>query len=270
MPEISLVMPTFNQGKFIREAIDSILNQTFKDVEFIIVDDGSTDNTPQIINDYIEAMGDDLACISSSETIDQYINPHLERRLSLKVIRKANGGTGSALNEGFYHARGKYETWFSSDNVLYPEALRTMYDYLEGHPDIDYVYCNCEIGVMDEETGLHEIMRRNLAREVSQEWKPENLIHHYFLGIVWLWRRELRLKAGDFQLEPCEDYDMVLRMYDAGGRFAYLPECLGWFRRHYGNMSWKIAQSGDRDRYSRLVQEKSRKRHLERQNKEAA
>jgi len=233
MGKISIVMPTYNQGKFIRDAVNSILMQTFQDFELIIVDDGSTDNTLGMLF----GGGD-----------------------KVKYIRKSNGGTGSALNEGFKHSTGKYETWFSSDNKLYPEAFQTMHDYLEAHPDIDYVYCNCEIGIMDQATGLVELDRKNLEREVKQEWKPENLIHHYFLGIVWLWRRQLREKIGGFQLEPCEDYDFVLRAHDAGFQFAYIPKCMGWFRRHFDNMSWKIASSGDRDRYSRLVQEKSRKR----------
>lgn len=239
MSKITVVMPTYNQGKFIREAVNSILMQTFQDFELIIVDDGSTDNTPGM---------------------------HFGGGDKVRYIRKPNGGTGSALNLGFQHATGKYETWFASDNKYYPEAFRRMHDFLETHPDIDFVYTNCEIGQMDQ-TGLVEVKRKNLTSEVNQDWDPHNLRHHYFLGIVWLWRRELREKCGDFQLEPCEDYDMVLRMVDAGGRFAYLPECLGWFRRHYENISWKLAQSQDRDYYSRFVREKALKR---RQAAEAA
>ena len=247
MPAITVVMPTYNQGKFIRAAVNSILMQTFQDFELIIVDDGSTDNTRM-----------NLSFPEFCHNFQTEENPSGR----IKYIRKENGGTGSALNEGFRHSTGKYETWFSSDNILYPEAYKTMYDYLESHPDIDYVYCNCEIGIMDT-SGLIELSRKNLEREVSQEWKPENLIHHYFLGIVWLWRRELREKSGEFQLEPCEDYDMVLRMYQSGGRFAYVPKCLGWFRRHYENMSFTLVKSGDRDRYSRLVQQKARQRDQE-------
>jgi glycosyltransferase involved in cell wall biosynthesis len=235
--EITVVMPTYNQGAFIAQSINSMVAQTYRDFELIIVNDGATDNTGEVIDTYLD---------------------YVQHGPVIRTITKDNGGTGSALNAGFKLSTGKYETWFSSDNVLYPKALSVMHDYLETHPDVDYVYCNCEIGIMDQ-TGKIELERRNLEREVNQEWKPENLVHHYFMGIVWLWRRELREKAGEFQLEPCEDYDMVLRMYAAGGRFAYIPKCLGWFRRHYGNMSWKIASSGDRDRYSRLVQNKYRK-----------
>lgn len=243
MPEISIVMPTYNQGRFIGAAIDSFLNQTFDRFQLIIVNDGSTDNTEEIVAPYI----------TLSESC------YLPR---IQYSKKENGGTGSALNEGFKQSTGKYETWMASDNKLYPQALQKMYGFLETHPDVDYVYCNCDIGVMDH-TGLVESKRKNLKDEISQEWRPEDLYKHYFLGIVWLWRRELREKVGEFQMEPCEDFDMVLRMVEAGGRFAFLDECLGWFRRHGENMSNKIRkemESGCGPNYARFVIDKSKKR----------
>jgi glycosyltransferase involved in cell wall biosynthesis len=238
MPKISIVMPTYNQGKFIKAAIDSILAQTFKDFELIIVDDGSTDNTGEMLVPY---MG---------------ITIHDPR---LKFIYKKNGGTGSALNVGFDLATGKYETWFASDNIMYPTMLQELNDYLDTHPDIDYVYGNCEIGVMDH-TGLVETKRKNIKEEVVQTWDPDVLLHHYILGISWLWRKELRVKAGPFQTEPCEDYDMVLRMVDAGGRFEFYDKCLSWFRRHDENMSKKISKNNHKIDYSKLVQNKARVR----------
>lgn len=230
MPKISIIVPTFNQGKFIQADIDSILAQTFKDFELIIVNDGSTDDT------YLTLLA------------WAFCDPRV------KYITKENGGTGSALNAGFAIATGEYETWFSSDNILYPTALEDFNDYLDTHHDIDYVYGNIEIGIMDP-TGLVEIKRRNIKAEIAQDWNPEVLKHHYFLGIAWLWRRELRERAGAFQLEPCEDYAMVLEMERVGGRFAFLDKCLAWFRRHDGNLSKKIADAGHN--YSRMVQEKA-------------
>lgn len=229
MPKISIVMPTYNQAKFIKAAIDSILAQTFQDFELIIVNDGSTDNTKPLLESY---LGDDR----------------------VRILKKENGGTGSALNRGFEYARGQYETWFSSDNIMYPTALQDLSDYLDAHPDIDYVYGNCEIGVMDH-TGLVEAHRKNIKDEISQEWNPAMLQHHYFLGIIWLWRKDLRIKAGPFQLEPCEDYYMVLEMERLGGRFAFLDKTLAWFRRHGENMSMKINKEG-KD-YSGFVRRKS-------------
>jgi len=234
---ISCVMPTYNQEKFIKQAIDSILAQTHMDFELIIVDDGSTDHTSAIIETYSDPR--------------------------IKKIRKPNGGTGDALNLGFSYATGKYETWFASDNVLYQTAFERLAGFLDRMPHVDYVYANCDIGVMAAD-GLREESRKNLSQEVDQTWNREKLFKHYFLGIVWLWLRELREKAGPFQSEPCEDYDAVLRMADAGGRFAFLNENLGWFRRHKANMTNKIMKDprtgGNPHFYSRLVQEKSRER----------
>lgn len=229
MPTISIIMPTFNQDKFIISAINSIIAQTFRDFELIIVNDGSTDNTKPLLESFL-----------------------WDNRVH--IINKDNGGTGSALNEGFKHAAGKYETWFSSDNIMYPTALEELNNYLDAHPDIDYVYANCEIGIMDY-TGLVEVQRKNIKDEISQEWNPAILQHHYFLGIIWLWRRELRIKAGLFQLEPCEDYYMTLEMERMGARFVFFDKPLAWFRRHGENMSMKINKEG-KD-YSGFVRRKS-------------
>jgi hypothetical protein len=76
----------------------------------------------------------------------------------------------------------------------------------------------------------------------NQAWCLDRFATHYFLGICWLWRRPIREKCGGgwFQTDPCEDYDMTLRMAGVGGTFAHTPETLGWFRRHNQNMSQKI------------------------------
>jgi len=234
---ISIVMPTYNQGRFIAQAVKSILDQTYGNFELVIVDDGSTDNTPEIISSLTDSR--------------------------IKKIQKTNGGTGSALNAGFSVTSGQYETWFASDNLLYPKAFERLRWYLDANPSVDYVYANCEIGVMKED-GLTEEFRKNLRQEVDQRWDREKLYRHYFLGIVWMWRKPLRIKAGPFQKEPCEDYDAVLRMADCGGHFAFMDENLGWFRRHRANMTNEIIKRqiahGDPHYYSKLVQNKSKVR----------
>lgn len=216
--KISVVMPTYNQGKFIQESIDSVLNQTFENFELIIVDDGSTDNTKEILNNQIDKR--------------------------IKIIYKENGGTGSALNLGFEQATGEYETWLASDNKYYPNALQDMFDILETKKDVDFVYCNCEIGVMDS-TGLGEITRKNYNSEVPMEWDSHKFYEHHNIGVIWLWRKELRLVAGThFITEPCEDYEMTIRMIEAAGRFYYHPVVSGWHRRHNANLTKKLLTSG--------------------------
>ena len=233
-PIITVVMPTYNQAKFLREAIDSLLAQTFRDFELIIVNDGSTDDTEAIVKSYADPR--------------------------IKYLKKPNGGTGSALNEGFRHATGKYETWWASDNVLKPEAFQSLAAYLDAHRDVDYVYANCEIHTMDH-TGTRCVKVQNVKDtlgKTGQEWDPLRFSHHYCLGIVWLWRLALRERVGEFSEANgaeylCEDYDFALRASEVG-RLAFLDRNLGWYRRHAESHSAAIAKETDpRGPYNRVI-----------------
>ena len=235
-PKISIVMPTYNQDKYIKEAIDSILNQTFKDFELIIVNDGSTDDTENIIKTYNDKR--------------------------IIYLEKENGGTGSALNLGFSIARGKYETWFASDNVLYLNGLEELNKYLDESNNIDYVYANFDVVQMDKD-GLNEISRYNIKEVLNQEWNINTIFEDYYnMGIFWLWRKELKVKTGsNYILEPCEDYEMICRMIFAGGKFAFFDKCLGFYRKHDLNLSQKI-QNNNCD-YTKNIIEKMRKKRDE-------
>ena len=216
MKKITIIMPTYNQSKYIQEAIDSVLSQTFKNFELIIVDDGSTDETPKII--------------------DEQTDPRIS------IIHKKNGGTGSALNIGFDIAMGDYETWLASDNKYHHKALEEMYNILESRKDVDFVYCNCEIMIMSRD-GNFINSRKNYNEEVSMIWDAHKYYERHNIGVIWLWRKELRIKAGDyFIVDPCEDYEMVTRMIEAGGQFHYYPKVLGFHRRHNQNLSYKLTQ----------------------------
>lgn len=234
---VTVVVPTFNQGAYVREAVESILAQTHAHLELIIVDDGSTDGTAE----YLQTISDPR----------------------VTVLQKENGGTGSALNAGFARARGKYETWWASDNVMYPQMLERLVAGLEGPAPADYAYGEC---LIRDWRGGECVAERHLRDEVgSMEWNPTRLRNHYFLGICWLWRCSLRDKAGsEFQKEPCEDYDMLLRMVEANGTFRYVHEVLGWFRRHRENMSNRIRREHSPGHFTRLVLEKAEKRKVNR------
>lgn len=218
-PKLTVVMPTYNQDKFIREAIDSILGQTIQNFELIVVNDGSTDGTAGILSSYHDPR--------------------------LRVIdREALGhqGPGLALNVGFSAGMGDYETWLASDNVAYPQAYETLCRYLDEHPMIDYVYGNCHLGKWHPKTGewpLHDIRREIL----SQEYRTNRSVDEYYFGIMWVWRRWARLASGPYIEGPCEDYDMVLHMEEAGAKFAFLDECLGKHRRHEETLSFKTPHS---------------------------
>lgn len=113
-PVFSVIIPTYNREKLIGRAIDSVLNQTFKDFELIIVDDGSTDNTKEIIERYTDQR--------------------------IRYIYKENGGQNSALNKGIEFAKGKYVAFLDSDDEWLDEKLRKVYIKYHTDTNIDIVY----------------------------------------------------------------------------------------------------------------------------------
>lgn len=106
--EVSVLMPIYNGEKFLAEAIESILNQTFTDFEFIIVNDGSTDRTLAILQSYSDSR--------------------------IKVIDQKNGGVSNALNTGLKHASGKYIARMDGDDIAHPTRLEKQYDFFIKNP----------------------------------------------------------------------------------------------------------------------------------------
>jgi polysaccharide pyruvyl transferase CsaB len=118
---VSIVLPVYNGAVMIREAIESILQQTYRHFELIIVDDGSTDTTSEIVDSY--AVKDDR----------------------IRVIHQENQKLPRSLNNGFSLSRGEFLTWTSDDNRLKPNFLTRMVECLSNHPEWDMVYANMDI-----------------------------------------------------------------------------------------------------------------------------
>lgn len=113
-PNISVVMPTYNVEKYVGEAVNSILGQTFTDFELIIVDDGSADRTTEILRSYTDP------------------------RIRL-LFNEKNEGNYPARNRGYRLTKGKYIAVMDADDVCYPNRLQVQYDYLEAHPDVQLI-----------------------------------------------------------------------------------------------------------------------------------
>ncbi len=124
MPLVSIVLPTYNGARYIRECIDSCLNQTFRDLELIVVVDGSTDDTEEILRSY--------------------------RDPRLRIIVTPNRGQAPAMNTGFEVAQGAYWSWTSDDNVYMLDAFQVMVNYMEDHPEAAAVSTDC---LLINETG---------------------------------------------------------------------------------------------------------------------
>ena len=112
--KISIITPSYNQGQFIEETILSVLNQTYKNIEYILVDGGSNDNTMEIVNRYCDRI--DIA------------------------ISEKDEGQSDAINKGFKRATGELVGWINSDDLLYPDCVERIVELYRSHPDGSIYY----------------------------------------------------------------------------------------------------------------------------------
>jgi len=204
-PSVSIVLPTFNGARYVRESIDSCLGQTHTDLELIVVDDGSTDETPRILSAYTDPR--------------------------MTVVRQAqNRGLPEALNAGFQRSRGEYLTWTSDDNRFAAEAIAEMQRALDDQPDVGLVYAGYWI---IDATG-----RITGARDVEP---PESLSDHDCVGYCFLYRRSVQEVIGWYNPEArlAEDYEYWLRIAQRF-RLARIEKRLYYGRRHPASLTDRL------------------------------
>lgn len=195
--KVSIILPTYNGAKYLRQSIDSCLNQTCKNIELIIVDDGSTDKTPEIIKSY-----------------------HDER---IRYIRhKKNKGLAHALNTGFAMATGEYLTWTSDDNYYAEDAMESMVVSLRTNKKIDFVYANYYI-INGDDKVLQSV--RGVPSKNLKEWNC--------IGPCFLYRRKIYEIIGEYNAESflVEDYEYWIRIFKRF-RMQMLDEYKYWHRLH--------------------------------------
>lgn len=228
-PQISIVVPAWNEATRIEKSLRSILAQTCQDFELIVVDDGSSDETAEVARSILSG------------------------RPWTQVIQKSNGGTGSALNQGFALARGNYLTWWSADSWVYPEWLERLKECLDAHPEIVMAYSDWEN--FDERNGTVQM------RHVP-EYDKARLLRQCYVGPCWLFRRSAKDIAGSYLEEPCEDYDMHLKLAEVGP-FRRVPQVLGVWRNHPLNVSNRLVLNPQPTRWqgqAERIQERHRQR----------
>lgn len=203
-PLVSVVMSVYNGEKYLREAIDSILRQTFTNFEFIIIDDGSTDDTAKIIKSYKDPR---IVCIS-----------------------RKNMGLVVSLNEGINIARGKYIARQDADDTSYPDRLKSQVVKIEK----DKAVLVSSAFAMISEDG-HSILDYQCLIDEDQLLKKELWLKNPFAHGATMFRREAAIRVGTYRdVGPVEDYDLWMRLRDEG-QFAYIPEV------HY---VWRINEKG--------------------------
>jgi len=147
-PLVTIVTPSFNQSQFLEETILSVLEQDYTNIEYLIVDGGSTDRSVEIIKRY------------ASESSKQVQGPHLAWWVSEK-----DQGQTDAINKGFKRAQGEILAWINSDDTYVPGAVSQAVAYLQSNPDVGMVYGDCDlIGEKGEFLGHFPARQTNYRR----------------------------------------------------------------------------------------------------------
>ncbi len=202
-PGISVVIPTHNRAAFIERAVNGVLLQAYPALELVVVDDGSTDNTPEILRNLAARHGD-----------------------RLHVIRQANTGLPGALNAGFAAAHGELLAWMADDDAYKPGALDALARELTLDPQTGGVFADYE---WVSDGGLRQTIETGPVEELAQR----NVV-----GLCVMFRREALQRAGgldpDFQL--AEDYELWVRMSRAT-RLSRLRRVLFEVTDHPGTLT---------------------------------
>jgi glycosyltransferase involved in cell wall biosynthesis len=229
-PTISVVIPAYNEERYIAEALDAVLGQTRPPLEIIIVDDGSTDRTVEIVEGY----GDQL-----------------------RLLQQENRGCPGAFDTGFRQARGEYVALGPADDVWEPRKLEWQQEILAAHPEVDVVFGAARrfglasgdhvrparTGVLETDWFATEMYRRNLIADPS--------------AVV---RRSLYLDLGGYEPLIGEDYEFWMRALAADATFYFDPRLVVMLREHGGNISYRALEIWDTNhmihgRYSELARD---------------
>ena len=230
IPLVSVVMSVYNGEKYLREAIDSILNQTFKDFEFIIINDGSTDDTLKIIKSYKDPR--------------------------IMLTSRENKGLVASLNEGIERARGKYIARMDADDISVSERLQLQVEYLESNPCVGLV--GSQVALVG---GNGKIINPLISRPVDN--KDIRLLLGYgtvITHVAVLFKKELIGKVGgyDEKYYLAEDHDLWCRMAEVT-KVHSLPRVLVYIRTLVEGVS--LSGAPIQDKKIKAVSKKWRIKH---------
>lgn len=232
LPLVSVIIPAYNRVKYIQHTVDSVLGQTYSPIELIVVDDGSSDGTYELLQEY----GDRL-------------------RLLTHPARE-NKGQSAAINLGMKYASGKYLAILDSDDFWAPNKLEVLIPFLEANPDIGLVYSN---GYGVSATG--EILYEFLPRDHQETNDPNRVLLDCYtlLPNNSVIRKDVIDKVGVFEetFRAAQDHDMLIRLAE-NTKFAFVPDFLFYYRRHSDSISSKNALSRWRNGFEILKRAKAR------------
>lgn len=204
---ISVIIPLYNKKNHILQTLESVLAQTYEDLEAVVVDDGSTDG--------------------SAECVEQINDPRV------RLVRQANAGVSAARNTGIHEARGEWLAFLDADDTWHPEKLQKQMYWLKQYPEVMWASCSFS------RTRVSGLVRK-VERFKLQWFEKEYLIRdalvpfsqgrHFWTGSLLVNKKSFE-KTGFFDslLKNGEDIDFVLRLACAFPKLVYLPECLAFY-----------------------------------------
>jgi glycosyltransferase involved in cell wall biosynthesis len=208
-PIVSIIIPTYNDWPVVCDAIDSALNQTYKNIEVIVIDDGSTDNT------------------------EKYLKDKYKDRIA--YVCQVNKGPGSARNYGIRISSGKYLQFLDSDDLLDPDKIKIQVGKLQDVSNLalsicDYVYCDLSMSVTYDDWHVSpKLKSENPLEDIILKWETELVIPiHCFMFDSVLFK-ECGINF-DESLSANEDWDCWMNIFALNPDIIYIDKVLAYYR----------------------------------------
>lgn len=232
MPKVSVIIPTYNCASYITEAINSILYQTYKDIEIIVVDDGSQDDTQKILQPYIKSK-------------------------KIIYIYQSNQGPGAARNTGMERAKGEYICFLDSDDILLKQSIEKRINFLIKHSEVqmvftDYYSLSSPVTHLSKPTLKSKKFLKLFSKAIEKQEKNEiifneNFVNLYILNLInmspistitVMFKKKIIEKVGNFKTElySGEDREFWIRIMEKY-KIGYIDEPLSIYNKFRSNLT---------------------------------
>ncbi len=211
-PKVSVIIPSYNHKKYLEQSIISVVNQTYDNIEIIVIDDGSKDGSKELLKD-------------------------LQKKYGFILVLQENRGISKTLNRGIREfATGKYITGIASDDLMAENKVQRLVEFIEQNPDCALVFGKAHI--IDEEGKTSKgIWTIDPVKDPEKSLTFESLLEsNCIVAQATLFRKDVWEVCGGYNENTCiEDWDLWLRVAYDGYKICYIDEYLAYYRQHGTN-----------------------------------